>query len=262
MFIKGKLSLKERLNKGKCLFGTFIKLNCPEILEMIGRCNFDFIIVDGRHSPFSYKEMQQLVRTANGIALPAMIRLPANKEDEILHSIDIGAQGIVTANVKSIDEWRYLAEYIKYRPTGKLDFALTTRAGGYCAIESSAYIQYINTVFLSLFTIGSLNLAGRIKELCDVDAVDVIFIGVESLSIEIGKYGKTDDPEVLAIVRGITETALSHGKQVGVYASTIAEVTLYTEWGIQIIVYGSDALTISKMYLEESEGLCKIRESV
>ena len=87
MFLPGKKTLKKRMTEGEILFGTFYKFNNPHLTEMLGHAGFDFIIVDGEHSTFSYSEMQDTVRIANGVGMDAVIRVPSGLPEHILHAL-------------------------------------------------------------------------------------------------------------------------------------------------------------------------------
>jgi 4-hydroxy-2-oxoheptanedioate aldolase len=241
-----QLSIKSKLNQGGLLVGTYIKLNNAPIVEMFGYTDYDFIIVDGRHSAYSYESVMEMIRAANGVGMAAIVRLPSNQEEHILHTIDLGAQGILMPVAENLSEIESAVDYMRYAPIGRLDFAMTTRSGGYGLYESDAYIEMFNNAFTSMVMIENLQMAGRIKEICSIRNVDVIFIGVESISAEMGKRGQTNDPEVLAVVRGITETALDNGKYLGAYAGSIEEAALYEAWGMHMIAYSSDLLIASK----------------
>ncbi|MBS7526455.1 hypothetical protein KHM83_07175 [Fusibacter paucivorans] len=255
MAYPSQLSLKAKLSQGGLSVGTYIKLNNAQIVEMIGYSQFDFIIVDARHSAYSYESIMTMIRTANGVGMSAVVRLPSNQEEHILHTIDLGAQGILMPIADELAEIESAATYMRYAPLGRLDFALTTRSGHYGLYESDDYIEGFNEAFTSMVMIENLQMAGRINEICNIRNVDVIFIGVASISAEMGKRGQTNDPEVLAVVRGITETVLRSGKYLGAYAGSMEEVTLYEAWGMHMVAYSSDLLMAAKRFQQAYEEL-------
>lgn len=262
MHIKGQKTMKQRILDGETLLGTFVKLNSPHLVEMLGFSGFDFIIVDGKHGAYSYGDMQDMVRVANGVSMNAIVRVPSISEESILHAGDMGAQGIQIPNAKTLEEIIFATEHMRYHPYGKMEFALTTRASMYTFCNSIDYIEYVNNELLSIIMIENLEMAGRIEEISQIPQIDVLFIGIENISQSIGKPGQTDDPEVLAIVRGITETAIKNGKHVGVYASTLDEAKMYASWGIQLITYSSEMLIIASKFKEVSSSLHAIKDIV
>ncbi|MEL7647670.1 MAG: aldolase/citrate lyase family protein [Sedimentibacter sp.] len=260
MRIKGQKTMKQRLLDREILLGTFVKLNCPQLVEMLGFSGLDFVIIDSKHGAYSYADLQDMVRVSNGVSMNAIVRIPSITEESILHSCDIGAQGIQVPNANTLEEITFAAEHMRYHPYGKMEFALTTRASMYTFCNSLDHINYVNNELLSVIMIENLEMAGRIQEICQIPQIDVLFIGVENISQSIGKRGQTNDPEVLAIVRGITETAMKNGKYVGVYAGTIEEVKMYSNWGIQLIAYISEMVMIATEFKEVCASLMAIRD--
>ena len=56
--------LKERLKKGDRLFGTFVNLCHPAVLEIAGLAGFDFAIIDTEHGELSSDRAVDMVRAA------------------------------------------------------------------------------------------------------------------------------------------------------------------------------------------------------
>lgn len=94
MRIPGKKTMKQRLQEGEVLFGTFYKFNCAPVVEMLGLVGLDFIIIDAEHGSYSYRDMEDMCRAANGVGMGAVIRVPNSSAEHILHAGDMGAQGI------------------------------------------------------------------------------------------------------------------------------------------------------------------------
>ncbi|SMC54330.1 HpcH/HpaI aldolase family protein [Papillibacter cinnamivorans] len=261
MKLRGQKTLKQRLNEGDVVFGTFYKFNCAPLVEMLALAGMDFIIVDGEHADYSYLDMQNMVRTANGCGMHAVVRVPHAAEEHILHAGDMGAQGIQVPNVKTVEEARRAAENMRYAPFGTRGLGLTTRASGYCFGSNDEYIQYVNNDLLSVIMVENKELAERVEELCDIPQLDVLFIGTGDMSQSCGVTGKTGDPKVQDIVRKVTETALRRGKKVGIYAGSTADVEKYIKLGIQYIGYSSEMVMIANKFRQEVQTLHEILDS-
>lgn len=124
--------MKQRFGEGEVLFGTFYKFNCEPIVEMLGMAGMDFIIIDAEHAAYSYWDMENMCRAANGVGMNAVIRVPNSSAEYILHAGDMGAQGIQVPNSKTLEEARAAAESMRYAPFGTRGLGLTTRGSGYC----------------------------------------------------------------------------------------------------------------------------------
>lgn len=262
MRLRGQKTLKQRLNEGEIVFGTFYKFNCPQLVEMLALAGMDFIIVDGEHADYSYADMQNMVRVANGAGMNAVVRVPHAAEEHILHAGDMGAQGIQVPNIKSVGEAKRAAENMRYFPEGTRGLGLTTRASGYCFGSNDEYINYVNHELLSVIMVENKEVAEHVEELCAIPQIDVLFIGTGDLSQSLGVTGRTGDPRVQETVKRITETALRCGKKVGIYAGSLADVEHYVQMGIQFFGYSSEMVMIANKFKQELSSLNEIRGGV
>ncbi|MPN48695.1 5-keto-4-deoxy-D-glucarate aldolase [bioreactor metagenome] len=88
-------------------------------------------------------------------------------------------------------------------------------------------------------------MAARVEELCEIPQIDVLFVGPGDLSQSLGKPGKLEDPEVVALVEHVFKIALAKGKKVGIYCGGPAAVERYVGMGATYIAYGSDVNAFS-----------------
>jgi 4-hydroxy-2-oxoheptanedioate aldolase len=259
MKIKGQKTMKQRLNEGEVLFGTFYKFNCPPVVEMLGLVGMDFIIVDCEHSDYSYLDLQNICRVANGVGMNAVIRVPGSGTEHLLHAGDMGAQGIQVPNVKTVEEAAKAAGEMRYYPAGVRGLGLTTRASGYCLTDYRDYIKYVNEEFLSVIMIENKELAGQVERLCDIPQLDVLFVGTGDMSQSCGLTGETGHPEVQKIVKHVLDTARARGKKAGVYAGTLKDAQRYADMGFQYIGFSSEMNFIAEKLKEVMAGINEIK---
>ena len=58
--------LKEKLQKGQVVIGTFVGLDHPDVTELLSRLGFDWLLIDAEHSPVSLETMQLMMQAMNG----------------------------------------------------------------------------------------------------------------------------------------------------------------------------------------------------
>lgn len=248
MKLEGKISLKKRLDAGEVVFGTFYKFNNPQLTEMLGYAGFDFIIVDGEHSTYSYSEMQDTVRIANGVGMNAVIRVPSGLPEHVLHACDLGSQGIMVPGLTKVNEAASVIDNMRFFPVGHRGFGLTTRAARYSFCDNQEFMEWSNSELLSVIMVEKLDMIAHLEKLCAIPTLDVLFIGPGDLSQEVGKPGQTSCPEVLELAKKITDTALHHHKIVGMYCATLEDVKRAICWGIQFIAYRAELNMIADTF--------------
>ena len=79
-----KSYLKKALYEGKIVFGPFLKITDPAVVEIIGFAGFDFVIIDEEHGPISIENAQNMIRAAEYINITPVIRVGNNDEVLIL----------------------------------------------------------------------------------------------------------------------------------------------------------------------------------
>ena len=262
MLLRGKRTLKKRMKEGEILFGTFYKFNNAHLTEMLGLAGFDFIIVDGEHSTFSYSEMQDTVRIANGVGMDAVIRVPSGLAEHVLHACDLGAQGVQVPGLRDAEDARIVADNMRFYPVGHRGFGTTTRAARYTFCDIQEFLDYSNNELLCVIMVEQLEMVDQLEKLCAIPTVDVLFIGPGDLSQVVGKPGQTGCKEVLDIAKRVADTSRAHGKMVGMYCATLEDVERAIGWGIQYIAFSAELNMIANKFRESIASLHSLRNKL
>ena len=250
MMLEHRKSLKQRLQDGEVLFGTFFKFSAPQLAEMLGCAGMDFIIVDGEHGNCSYGEMQNVVRAANSVGMSAVVRVPNALDQNILHAGDIGAQGIQVPNLHTAQEAAEAVRKMRYYPRGNRGFAMTTRAARYTFCPKEEFLRQTNDELLSVIMVENTEMAAQVPVLCEDPEIDVLFIGTGDMSQSLGVLGQPKHEKVQKIVRQIVRDARAGGKAVGIIAGDLEEAEWYIDMGIQYIAYGAEINMIAAKFRE------------
>jgi len=260
MLLPGKKTLKRRLTEGEILFGTFYKFNNAHLTEMLGLAGFDFIIVDGEHATFSYSEMQDTVRVANGVGMDAVLRVPSALPEHVLHACDLGAQGVQVPSLRDVADARSVVDNMRFYPVGHRGFGTTTRAARYTFCDTQEFLDYSNNELLCVIMVEQLQMVEQLEQLCALPGVDVLFIGAGDLSQAVGKPGQTGCKEVLDLAKKITDTGLARGKTIGMYCSTLQDVERAIGWGIRYVAFSAELNMIANKFRESVASLHALRD--
>jgi 2-keto-3-deoxy-L-rhamnonate aldolase RhmA len=231
-------TFKERLKQKKPLIGTLLSLGLPSVAEMVSRCGYDWLWIDMEHSPLSLDQAQQLLQAKAG-ECSAFIRTPVNDEIWIKRILDIGADGIIVPQVKTVEEARYAVASAKYPPVGTRS-AGVARANSY-GMDFSYYSKEANDTLLVLLQIEHRDGVRNIDEILKVPGVDAIIIGPYDLSGSFGKLGQIDDAEVQAAIQTVHEACQKRGMPIGIFALLPEHGKKYLKLGYQLVSLGIDA---------------------
>jgi 4-hydroxy-2-oxoheptanedioate aldolase len=254
-----KADLKQKLHNGQVVFGTFLKLNCASLVEMFGYAGFDFIIIDNEHANFSYSEMENLIRAADGVNLHTIIRLPSGTEEHIAHALDSGASGVQIPGLTNVEQVKLAMPATKYYPLGRRGMNFTQRAANYGYMDKNAYFKSANEDTLVVVHVENKEMVDQIDELCQVPEVDILFAGPGDLSQSVGKPGQVNAPEVVALVEKIFTTAAKYNKHVGMWVGNEADAEKYIKMGAQYITYLNDISMVNSTLRESAKLFDKFR---
>lgn len=232
------MNIKERLKAKETVFGTFVKLNCPQIVEMLSCAGLDFIIIDMEHSTIGHEAAENLMRAAGD--MDVIVRVPAATEEHVLHALDAGASGVQIPGLERAEEAQQVIQWGKYYPIGGRGLSFAQRSARYGFVNKDQYIQEKNENSLFVFHIENKEMVEDIDRLCENPQVDVLFIGPMDLSQSYGTPGNAGSEPVQKAIETVMEAAKRHGKAVGIFAAKIGDIEKYKKQGIQYIAAASD----------------------
>jgi 4-hydroxy-2-oxoheptanedioate aldolase len=255
-----KAGLKEKLNNGEVIFGTFVKLNSPSLVEMFGYTGLDFVIFDNEHSNFGHPDMENMIRAADGVDLYSIIRVPSGSEEQILHSLDSGATGVQIPSLTTVADAKKSMPFTKYYPLGRRGMNASQRACNFGFMDKNEYFKAANENTLVVVHVENKEMVEQIEELCQVPEIDVLFAGPGDLSQSVGKPMQVNDPEVVALVEKIFTTAAKYNKKVGIWVGNMEAAEKYIKMGAQYIAFQNDISLISSAIRDLGKNFAKFRK--
>ena len=251
--------LKKSLKEGKNAIGTFVKLNDPSVVEVLGLTGFDFIIIDNEHTAMSKESMTALIRATELSGLTPVVRVRENSAPEILQALDAGALGVQIPQVDTKEDALAIVDRVKYAPTGKRGFAASQRSAHYGFMNPKEYASVSNENTMIVSYCETLAAMNNLDEILSVDEIDVIFIGPFDLSQALGVIGEPGHPKVQEAIDHIISKARNANKAVGIIASNEEDVKKWIKKGVQFISLNSDLGMISSLGKQYMEKLNEIR---
>lgn len=233
-------TFRTRLLRGERLIGTIASIAASEAVEILADCGFDWLFIETEHAPVGPAELHRMISAAPNI--PCVVRLPNHDEINIKRALDAGAAGIIAPQVNTVEQARAIVAYAKYPPAGRRGVGIS-RANGY-GYQVGDYAARANQDTAVIVQAEHIDAVINIDEIVAVPGVDAIFIGPYDLSASMGKLGQLSDPEVVAAINKIRDTALKAGLKLGFYANSPELVTPQLAAGFTLAACGVDVLFI------------------
>ena len=226
------------LKSGRRAIGCWTSLANPFTTEILGLAGFDWLLLDGEHSPNDVTTfIPQLNALKDSVSAP-VVRPPWNEPVIIKRLLDIGFFNFLIPFVESGEEAARAVASTRYPPAGIRGFSVAHRMNKYGTLPN--YMAGINDNITVLVQVESRKGVDAIDEIAAVDGVDGVFVGPGDLSAALGYLGRPGEPEVQKTIKYLFERIQAAGKAVGILAPAEADARRYLEWGATFVAVGSD----------------------
>jgi 4-hydroxy-2-oxoheptanedioate aldolase len=231
--------LKRRLAQGEALFGAWIGTGSAVNAEILAHQGFDFLILDLEHGHGDVKDAVDMLRAAEGAGTPCIVRTPWNDPIFLKRILDAGANSLMIPSVETAQEAEAAVRSCRYPPQGRRGYAAPlVRASAYGKIDD--YMRRANSELLLIIQLESAAAVQRAAEICEVDGVDVPFLGVNDMAGSIGRLEQLDNPEVRELVSEAEAAMRASGKPMGTVPSAGASWRALIDGGYRLVPVASD----------------------
>ena len=231
-------SFKRDLLAGKKLIGCWSSLSNAITTEVLGVAGFDWILLDGEHSPNDVTTfIPQLMALKDSASAP-VVRPSSNNEVEIKRLLDAGFYNFLVPFVESAAEAQRAVAATRYPPMGIRGVSVSQRSNRYGTVPD--YFKSINDHICVMLQIESRAGVAAAREIAALDGVDCIFVGPSDLAAGFGHLGNANHPEVQAAIAAVFADAKAHGKPTGILAPVEADARRYMDMGATFVGVGSD----------------------
>ena len=237
-------AFKAALSGPRPLIGVWSMLNSTTAVEVLGSAGFDWILLDGEHSPMELDDAISHLRVLAATATAPIVRLPANDPILFKRFLDIGVTTVMLPQVQSAAEAKAAAAAMHYPPVGGRGVAVMHRASGYG--RTPKYLEKASESLCLIVQIETTAALDRLEEIASVDGVDALFFGPGDLSATMGLIGQPDHPKVQDAIAKAFEHAQQLRIPAGVLAPNPAAAQRYIEMGFAFVSVANDlALLVS-----------------
>ena len=182
------------LRAGKLLIGCWCSLANPITTEVLGVAGFDWLLLDGEHSPNDLLTFVPQLMALKDSASAPVVRPAWNNPVEIKRLLDGGFYNFLIPFVENADEARRAVAATRYPPQGIRGVSVAQRSNRYGTV--AGYFDGINEQICVLVQIESRKGVAAAAEIAAVDGIDGLFIGPSDLAAGFGHLGNPGHAEV------------------------------------------------------------------
>jgi 2-dehydro-3-deoxyglucarate aldolase len=231
-------SFRADLRAGKRLIGCWCSLANPITTEVLGVAGFDWILLDGEHSPNDVITfIPQLMALKDSVSAP-VVRPSWNNPVELKRLLDGGFYNFLIPFIESGEEAARAVAATRYPPQGFRGVSVAQRGNRYGTVPG--YFEGVNEQICVMVQIESGKGVVAAAEIAAVEGVDGLFVGPSDLAAGLGHLGNANHPDVQAAMAKIFAAAKASGKPVGILAGVEADARRYIAQGASFVAVGSD----------------------
>jgi 4-hydroxy-2-oxoheptanedioate aldolase len=240
---------KKALAAGRQQIGLWVSLASPYSAEIVAGSGFDWLLIDGEHSPNDPTTVLPQLQAIAPYPVSAIVRPAWNDKVLIKRYLDIGTQSLLVPYVQNADEAAAAVEAIRFPTRGLRGVAGVTRATRFGRIAD--YARRAEEELCLLVQIETRQGLDHLEEIARMDGVDGVFIGPADLAAGLGHLGEQGHPEVQSAIQDAIKRIKACGKPAGILTPDEATARRYIEWGTTFTAVGLDATLLAR----ESEKL-------
>ena len=234
---------KEKLAKGETVYSMTVRLvRSIDIASIAYTAGFDAIYIDMEHSTFPLDAASQICLACNHLGITPLVRVPGLDPSLIGRVMDSGAMGIIVPGVQSAEEARIAVRAVKHAPLGERSLAGAAPQLHYRALPPAQTVRELDDSSMVVAMIESQRGLDAADEIAAVEGVDMLLVGANDLSVELGVAGKMDDPRIDAAFKRVIEVSQKHRKATGLggIGGRPDLIARYRELGAHYISTGND----------------------
>jgi 4-hydroxy-2-oxoheptanedioate aldolase len=242
-------SLRSRLDADETLIGTLHDFIDPTLIEVIGLCGFDFVMLEYEHGLRSLQTIQDLIRAAETASIPALVRIGTADGSLISRLFEAGAAGVMVAHIKTAAEAETIVRAARYPPAG-------TRGQGYprrdrlwkLGPDSASADAQANRDAIIIAIIEDPEGVENIDDILAVDGLTGVAPGPADLAAALGNVA-LDDPAVTASLNAVRTAVRSRGDRIMLDLVVRPEdAPALAAGGSQLLMWNHDVILIGDFY--------------
>ena len=209
---------KQALRDKRPQIGLWLGLANHYTTEICAGAGFDWLLIDGEHSPNDLRSILQQAQTI--AAYPdshAIARVPVGHGNIgvtlIKQYLDLGIQTLLVPMVDTAQQAADLVRASRYPPGGIRGMG-GARASRWGRIAS--YAKEANEQICLLVQAETREALGNLDAIAATDGIDGVFIGPADLSAALGHVGNPMHPEVQAAIEDAIKRIHNAGKAAGI----------------------------------------------
>lgn len=242
----GRLSLgrrlRARIRSGEEVRGFLVKAPSPEIIELCALAVSDFAVIDAEHGPIGAQTCLAMVRAAESMSLPPLVRLPNHDRSTALRYLDTGVAGTLIPSVSNAGILTEAIAMLFHAPRGSRGLAGGRWSSWGLAPGLQEAVEATADDLVVVAQIEDLNALETLDELLEENRVDVFLLGPADLSTSLGIPGQLNNLLVHNACVEAVSRIVAAGRVAGMSIRSAEELRTWRARGVQYFIASAEAV--------------------
>ena len=243
--LKAISDIRKTLKQGSVTIGSWMQIPNTSVAEIMGKSNYDWIVVDMEHGSMGVDMLPDLFRAIElGQTVP-FARLIEGSAIECKKALDAGACGLIIPKIETEKQLNSVITFSCWPPRGSRGVGYSR---GNLYGKDFDYFKRLSQKPMIIAMIESIKGVENLDQILKVKGLDAILIGPYDLSASMGLTGEFDHISFKKILNKIKKATLKHNVPLGFHLVEPDKVRLnkLIKENYQFIVYSLDAVILRK----------------
>ena len=244
------MNLKQSLRSGADLFGTWVTVEHPTIIEVACSSEFDWVTIDLEHSSISPEAASLPIQIGKRLNKKVLPRMADHSGTSIKKVMDAGADGVIVPMINTRSELDAVVNHVYYPPKGKRGVGLSYAQGFGMPGAFDAYKAKLDAETVIMCQIEHIEAIDHLDEIFSHSDLDGFILGPYDLSASMGYPGDLDHPAVGEVIEAVAKKASEHKISGGLHLvePEIGKLEEYRTLGFNLFVYSVEFRILDAHY--------------
>ena len=221
------------------------------IAHLLDAAGLDFVLIDMEHTSFTLSQVADLIGWFRATAIAPFVRIPQIEHHFIARLLDAGALGLMIPDVQTAEEAQLIVNAAKFPPIGERGLIAGVAHTDYKAVDAGEFMTYANDNLTIICQIESQAGLDNLDAIANTSGVDVLWVGQNDLSQNLGIRGQFQHEKFLAALRQVVEAGQKHGCAIGAQPRSLEQAAEWRDLGFDVFSFSND-LSVYRNALNQS----------
>lgn len=208
------------------------------------RGGFSGFWLDLEHGMATVDQIRAAFVAARAVGLHQFVRMAPTGYQDVGQYLELGAGGVMAAQIHSAQEAAEFASWAKFPPQGARGMNMSGVDGQFTTRSSADFYENANDEVFVAIQIETAGAMDEVEEIAALPNVDHLFVGPSDLSIALGNYPDFHAEKLWEAVTKVSEACSRHGKSWGAVTPDPAWADKACELNCQLVSMSNETIAL------------------